>query len=80
MIKNGLYALNASCRNGIADDDGGVLILRDANVSLKRAAVAAWSAGNKCLKRNAMVDFKQRYVSGQARLRWEPTDTCSSSI
>ena len=29
MIKNGLYALNASSRDGVAEDAGGVLILRD---------------------------------------------------
>ena len=29
MIKNGLYALNASSRDGVAEDVGGVLILRD---------------------------------------------------
>jgi len=29
MIKNGLYSLNASARDGVAEDVGGVLILRD---------------------------------------------------
>ena len=29
MIKNGLYSLNASSRDGVADEVGGVLILRD---------------------------------------------------
>src|SRR6267378_1571421 len=29
MIKNGLYSLNANARHGMADDVGGVLILRD---------------------------------------------------
>ncbi len=29
MIKNGLYALSATSRDGAADDVGGVLILRD---------------------------------------------------
>ena len=29
MIKNGLYALNASAGDGVAEDVGGVLILRD---------------------------------------------------
>jgi hypothetical protein len=29
MIKNGLYALNARSRDGVAEDVGGVLILRD---------------------------------------------------
>jgi len=29
MIKNGLYSLNAITRDGVADDVGGVLILRD---------------------------------------------------
>jgi hypothetical protein len=33
MIKNGLYALNAISRDGIADDVGGVLILRDGQMS-----------------------------------------------
>jgi hypothetical protein len=29
MIKNGLYSLNATSRDGVAEDVGGVLILRD---------------------------------------------------
>jgi hypothetical protein len=29
MIKNGLFALNASSRDGVAEDVGGVLILHD---------------------------------------------------
>ena len=29
MIRNGLYSLNASSRDGVAEDVGGVLILRD---------------------------------------------------
>ena len=29
MIKNGLYALNASSSDGVAEDAGGVLISRD---------------------------------------------------
>jgi hypothetical protein len=29
MIKNGLYALHAASRDGVSDDVGGVLILRD---------------------------------------------------
>ena len=29
MIKNGLYSLNAIARDGVADDVGGVLILRN---------------------------------------------------
>lgn len=32
MIKNGLYALNATSRDGIADAVGGILILRDGQV------------------------------------------------
>jgi hypothetical protein len=32
MIKNGLYALNATSRDGIADEVSGVLILRDGQV------------------------------------------------
>ena len=33
MIKNGLYALNATSRDGVSDDVGGVLILRDGEMS-----------------------------------------------
>ena len=29
MIRNGLYSLNASSRDGVAEDVGGILILRD---------------------------------------------------
>ena len=29
MIRNGLYSLNASSRDGVAEDVSGVLILRD---------------------------------------------------
>ena len=32
MIRNGLYSLHATSREGIADDVGGVLILRDGEI------------------------------------------------
>jgi hypothetical protein len=32
MIKNGLYSLHASSRDGVAEDVGGILILRDGEI------------------------------------------------
>ena len=32
MIKNGLYSLHATSRDGVAEDVGGVLILRDGEI------------------------------------------------
>lgn len=32
MIRNGLYSLSAKSRDGVADDVGGVLILRDGQI------------------------------------------------
>ena len=37
MIKNGLYSLNAITRDGVADDVGGVLILRDGQMHAEQA-------------------------------------------
>ncbi|MBR1252920.1 hypothetical protein JQ634_04315 [Bradyrhizobium sp. AUGA SZCCT0240] len=32
MIRNGLYSLSAKSRDGVADDVGGILILRDGQI------------------------------------------------
>ena len=32
MIRNGLYSLHAKSRDGVADDVGGILILRDGQI------------------------------------------------
>jgi hypothetical protein len=70
MIKNGLYALNASSRDGVAEDVGGVLILHDGQLHGGDAYVF-YTGRYECFGAGAKVDAMA--LLGEQSIRYDAT-------